>query len=139
MTASLNQAKQNPDIASDFTVPESLETLPSSDPTIVEKIQVIETESENQKLSSTFEVVVAQPITFEVAISELGGNREEIEQEEIEKWAEEKLRSFLRDMILRLGLNYKECFLRDRLIEFRKKYFFALSRFGYSEACRIRW
>ena len=111
LTASLDQAKQNPDIASDFTVPSSLETLPSSDPTIVEKIQVIETESENQKLSSTFEIVVAQPITFEVALSELGGNREKIEQEEIERWADKKLRSFLTNMILRSGLNYKEYFL----------------------------
>ena len=105
LTASLDQAKENSDIASDFIVPDSLETLPSSDPTIVEKILVIENESENQKLSSIFEVIVAQPITFEVALSELGGYGEEIEQEEIERWADKKLRSFLRDMILRSGLN----------------------------------
>ena len=105
LIASLEEAQQNPDIASDFIVPESLETLPSSDPTIMEIIDMIIIESENQKSSSIFEVIVAQPITFEVAISELGGNREEIEQEEIEKWAEEKLRSFLTNMTLRSGLN----------------------------------
>ena len=105
LTASLEEAQQNSNITSDFIVPESLETLPSSDPSIVSIIEMIEIESENQKSSSIFEVVVAQPITFEVAISELGGNREEIEQEEIEKWAEEKLRSFLTNMTLRSGLN----------------------------------
>ena len=101
LTASLEQAKQNSDIASDFLVPESLETLPSSDPSIVSIIEVIETESENQKLSKIFEVVVAQPITFEVARSRLGDGS----QETIKQWAEEKLRSFLTNITLRSGLN----------------------------------
>ena len=105
MTASLEEAQQNPNITIDFIVPESLEILPSSDPTIVKKFKVIDTESENQKSSSIFEVIVAQPITFEVALSQLGGNREKIEQEEIERWADKKLRSFLKDLILRSGLN----------------------------------
>ena len=101
MTASLEQAKQDPGIASDFVVPSSLETLPSSDPSIVSIIEVIETESENQKLSKIFEVVVAQPITFEVARSRLGDGS----QETIKQWAEEKLRSFLTNITLRSGLN----------------------------------
>ena len=101
LTASLEQAKQDPDIASDFVVPLSLETLPSSDPSIVSIIEVIETESENQKLSKIFEVVVAQPITFEVARSRLGDGS----QETIKQWAEEKLRSFLTNITLRSGLN----------------------------------
>jgi len=101
LTASLEEAKNNTDVASDFIVPESIETLPSSDPSIVLIIEGIETESENQKSSSIFEVIVAQPITFEVARSKLGDES----QEEIEQWAEEKLRSFLTNMTLRSGLN----------------------------------
>ena len=100
---SLTEASLNPEVTSDFVVPDqdSLKAVSASNPTIVTIREELIEQEENQTQSSTFEIVVKQPLTFEVACSELDCSS----QENIKQWADAKLRRMLKDFTLRLGLN----------------------------------
>ena len=102
-----SDADSNSDIKIDFDVPEpeSLKALPQTDPEIVAKIEEIETIAENQISSKTFEIYVAEPITFEVSRSAIDKFPGADLQQKLERWAEKKLEQLLKNLTLRSRLN----------------------------------
>ena len=128
MVKAKSVAQSDSGVEIDFILPESesLRALPSTDPEVEDERKEIEIIAQNQKSSSTFEIVVAQPITFEVASSEI----ERKDQEELKRWAEAKLETLLEGLTLRSGSKFLTRFLLQsfrinqgmRILKFWLKY-----------------